>query len=157
MRLVVFLAFAFYAVSSFAFDSFTAESEKVTNKIKCPNPKITAGSGSWGALYGCIGGQAETVKFFINEDPDNGQVKSVKFLWNDWARDGGHGKHADKSLAKAWASVLGTLYAPRRVDQVLSTFFGTSDTTIESESYLLKYTYNSGPGIDERMFVVIEK
>ena len=157
MRYVVFLALALYAASSLAFDSFNNESDRVTDQIKCASPKITPGSGSWGALYGCVGGQSETVKFFINEDPSNGQVKNVKFLWNDWTRDGGYGKHADEALARAWASVLGAMYAPRKVDQVLDAFFSSTDTSIDGESHFLKYTYRSGSGIDERMFIVVEK
>jgi len=66
---------------------------------------------------------------------------------------GGH----DGPEYAAWASALGTMYAPRKVDQVLDAFFGSADTTIDGESHLLKYTYHSGPGIDERMLVVVEK
>lgn len=157
MRVFVFFVCLLCAVNSLAFDKFKPESDKVTHEIKCTNPKITPGSGSWGALYGCVGGLAETVKFFINEDPQNGHVKNVKFMWNDWTRNGGYGLHADKALARAWVAVLGTLYAPRKVDQVLEVFFDDSDTVIEGEGHLLKYTYNSGAGIDERMFVVVEK
>ncbi|WP_305967432.1 hypothetical protein [Marinobacter salsuginis] len=157
MKSFVFLACALFAANSSAFDSFSAESARVTNEIKCPNPKITGGSGSWGALYGCVGGQAETVKFFINEEPATGHVKNVKFIWNDWTENGGYGLHADKALARSWASVLGTMYAPQHVDKVLKAFFGNSDITIKGESHILKYTHHSGPAADQRMIVVVEQ
>src|SRR5690606_7187967 len=157
MKIVVFLVCVFCATSSFAFDNFNAESKRITESVKCQKPKITPGNESWGALYGCIGGASETVKIFINEQVGSGQVENVKFMWNDWTRDGGYGVHADKALAKAWVSVFGTLYAPQKVDQVINTFFGTKDSTIEGESYVLKFTYRSGPGIDERLFVVVRK
>ncbi|MBN8241264.1 hypothetical protein JF541_19080 [Marinobacter hydrocarbonoclasticus] len=157
MRCVVFLAFVLFSLNGTAFDRFNEEAQRVTGEIKCSNPKITPGTGSWGALYGCVGGQSQTVKFFINEEAGTGQVKNVKFLWNDWTKDGSFGTHADNALAKAWVSVLGTMYAPRKVDQVINAFFGNSDTTVDGESHLFKYTHRSGPGIDERMIVVVEK
>lgn len=157
MRFIVLLACALFSLNGAAFDRFSAETQRVTGKIKCSHPKITPGSGSWGALYGCVGGRSQTVKWFINEEAGTGKVKNVKFMWNDWTKDGGFGTHADKALARAWVSVLGTMYAPRKVDEVLNAFFSDSGTTIDGESHLLKYTHRSGPGIDERMIVVVEK
>ncbi|MBU2952181.1 hypothetical protein [Marinobacter sp. F3R08] len=157
MRLIVLLVGALYALSGASFERFNSETKRVTSEIKCSSPKVTSGSGSWGALYGCVGGRSQTVKLFINEDPSNGHVKNVKFLWNDWTQDGGFGTHSDKALAQTWVSILGTLYAPHKVDQVIDAFFGESDTTIDGDTHLLQYTYDSGPGIDQRMIVVVEK
>lgn len=157
MKIFVFLAFVLCATSSFAFDTFNEESKRITASVKCQKPKITPGNDTWGALYGCIGGSSETVKIFINEQLGSGQVENVKFMWNDWTGDGGYGLHADKALAKAWVSVFGTLYAPQKVDQVIKTFFGTKDSAIDGGSHVLKFTYRPGPGIDERLFVVVRK
>ena len=67
--------------------SFQAETNRVTKVLSCPRPKITPASPGFGALYGCIVGMVETVKFFINEAEGTGQVKNVKLMWNDWFID----------------------------------------------------------------------
>ena len=50
-----------------SFKSFTVERQKVSSYLACAKPKINQASGDLGALYGCTGGKAETVKFFVNE------------------------------------------------------------------------------------------
>ena len=78
--------------------SFQQEAERATKILECPKAKITPASSGLGAIYGCIVGSSETVKFFINEGEDAGKVKNVKLMWNDWFVDMGYGKHADKKL-----------------------------------------------------------
>jgi hypothetical protein len=64
--------------------SFQAEADRATKALSCPRPKITPASSGLDALYGCIVGTAQTVKFFINEAEGTGQVKNVTLIWNDW-------------------------------------------------------------------------
>ena len=157
MKSFTFIISIFFAFNSYAFDSFNNESSRVTREIGCTKPRITPGSGSWGALYGCIGGVGETVKFFINEKAGTGQVKNIKFLWNHWTKDIGEGSHTDSKIANAWVSTMATMYAPLQVEEVTNTFFGKTDKTIENEQYILKYTYHVGPAIDERMYIITKK
>ena len=71
-----------------SFKSFTVERQKVSSYLACAKPKINQASGDLGALYGCTGGKAETVKFFVNELANSGgKVKNVKFLWNDYTKN----------------------------------------------------------------------
>lgn len=139
------------------FLSFRDESDLVTRKISCPNPKVIAGSEDWGKLYSCIGGSGQTVKFYINEELGTGKVESVKFMWNDWTKDGGDGIHADKAVARAWVSKFASLYAPEHAEEIVETFFGSTDKTIETASYVLEYRYDSGPKIDGHVFKVLTK
>ena len=115
-------------------------------------------SGGLGALYSCIGGKAETVKFFVNEMPNSGgRVKNVKFLWNDYTKNVGEGTHADAAIAKQWAGHLADMYAPTHKAQVMKVFLGNKNAVVESATHVLTYTYSKGPAADERMFVVTKK
>ncbi len=99
----------------------------------------------------------ETVKWFINEIPESNQVKNVKFLWNDWFKDVGFEMHSDKEEAQKALKVLIKLYAPEKSKEVYSAFFGDTSKTITSAKFILEYTYDRGPVIDERMVIVTEK
>lgn len=141
-----------------SFVSFTTERIKVSSYLACAKPKMNEPSGELGALYSCIGGKAETVKFFVNELPKSGgRVKNVKFLWNDYTKNIGYGVHADSALAKQWVGHLAEMYAPNHKPKVLSVFQGKKNTVVESETHVLTYTFSSGPAADERMYVVTKK
>ncbi|MEY3880413.1 MAG: hypothetical protein RIQ94_1209 [Pseudomonadota bacterium] len=142
------------------FGSFRAEAEVAKNKLECPNsvdaditPALYDGAG---ALYGCIQGKMETVKWFINEIPKSNRVRNIKFLWNDWFTDMGYGLHSDKLEAQKALNVLIKLYAPEKEKELNNSFFENSDKTITATKFTLKYTYDHGSAIDERMIVVTE-
>lgn len=143
------------------FDSFRAEAENAKNKLECPNSvdsDITpAAYDGDGALYGCVQGKAQTVKWFINEVPNSNRVSNVKFMWNDWFKDMGYGLHPDKQEAQKALKVLIKLYAPEKSKELNKTFFGNSSKTITLARFTIKYTYDHGPAIDERMIVVTER
>jgi len=141
-----------------SFVSFTTERTKVSSYLACAKPRMNQASGDLGALYSCIGGKAETVKFFINEMPNSGgRVKNIKFLWNDYTKNVGEGIHADSAIAKQWAGHLADMYAPAHKEQVLKVFLGNKNAVVQSATHVLTYTYSKGPAADERMFVVIKK
>jgi hypothetical protein len=137
--------------------SFQAEANRVTKALSCPRPKITSASPGFGALYGCIVGKAETVKFFINEAEGTSQVKNAKLMWNDWFVDIGYGIHADKKEAQAFVKTFAKLYAPDMEKKLTSIFFSNTNTTMEVGDYQIVYTYSRGPQIDERLFVLTPK
>jgi hypothetical protein len=124
--------------------SFQAEANRVTKALSCPRPKITPASPGFGALYGCVVGTAETVKFFINEAEGTGQVKNAKLMWNDWFVDIGSGIHADKKEAQAFVKTFAKLYAPDMEKKLMSIFFSNSNTTVEVGDYQIAYTYSRG-------------
>ncbi|MFZ4504673.1 MAG: toxin-antitoxin system YwqK family antitoxin [Methylovulum sp.] len=142
------------------FSSFRTEAETVRNSLGCPKSvdadTVNGGSLYGGDLYGCILGAMQTVKWFINEN-SNKEVHNVKFLWNDWFKDVGFGVHSDKEEAQKALKVLIKLYAPEKSKEVDSAFFGNTSKTITSAKFVLEYTYDRGPAIDERMIVVTER
>jgi hypothetical protein len=141
-----------------SFVSFATERTKVSSYLACTKPRMLQASGSLGALYSCVGGKAETVKFFINEMPNSGgRVNNVKFLWNDYTKNVGEGIHADSVIAKQWAGHLARMYAPTYEEQVLKVFLGNKNSVVQSATHVLTYTYSKGPTADERMFVITKK
>lgn len=99
----------------------------------------------------------ETVKWFINETPNSKHVSNVKFLWNDWFTDMGYGLHPDKNEAQKALNVLIKLYAPEKTKELNKLFFGNISKNVTSAKFIIKYTYERGPAIDERMIIVTEK
>nr|WP_304945250.1 hypothetical protein [Xanthomonas euvesicatoria] len=102
----------------------------------------------------CIGGEAETVKFFINEEPETGRVSTTKFLWNDWFKDRGYGLHADAKAADKMIHDLIKLYPSDHDKALLKAFKGKKNLTLEGNGYRFEYTFDRGPAIDERMIVI---
>lgn len=144
-----------------SFGSFRAEAEAAKTKLECPNsvdsditPALYDGAG---ALYGCILGKMETVKWFINEIPNSNRVSNIKFMWNDWFTDMGYGLHPDKEEAQKALKTLIKLYAPEKSKELNKVFFGNNSKIVTSAKFTLQYTYDRGPAIDERMIVVTER
>lgn len=137
--------------------SFQAEVDRTTKALSCPRPKITPASSGLGALYGCIVGMAQTVKFFINEAEGTGQVENVKLMWNDWFVDIGYGIHADKQEAQVFVKAFAKLYAPNMEKRLTSIFFSNANKTVEVGDYQIAYTYSRGPKIEQRLFVLTPK
>lgn len=139
------------------FASFDAEAAKLTTATGCRTGKTMRDAG-FPALWGCIGGQAETVKLFINEaEGVPGKVGNFKLMWNDWTNDIGYGLHADKALADKWAKAVAELYAPGQESAVLNAFAGKQNKVITSDEFVLTYTYDQGPSIGERLIVVTQR
>ncbi len=139
------------------FQPFSAESNNASKALKCQRPKVTPASYGMGALYGCIQGKAETVKWFINEVTDTGRVANVKLMWNDWFKNTGYGVHADKQEAEKALNALIQMYAPQKGQVIEQAFWGSSNKTIETDYFIMEYTYSRGPAIDERLFIVTSK
>ena len=159
-RHIVILSALLAAFSTTTFPAslnFQFEADRATKAIGCKSPKVTPGGDGLGALYGCITGAAQTVKFFINESAGTGQVKNVKLMWNDWFTDAGQGVHADKEEAQAFLGAFGKLYAPEDEQKLSEIFFSNSNASFESDSYRIAYTYKRGPKIDERLLILTPK
>jgi hypothetical protein len=141
-----------------AFASFDSEHAKLTRVLKCKRPRVQSGDANYAGLYSCIAGKEETVKVFVNEDPKSrGEVKNVKFLWNDYWRSIGAGTHADAATANAWVGHIAALYGPDKKEEILRLFKGNKDDVVYSKTHILVYTYSRGPAIDERMYVVTRR
>ena len=141
----------------YGFESFEEESNKATKLLNCKKSKITPANYGLGALYGCVSGKADSVKWFINEIPNTNKVENVKLMWNDWFIDIGEGLHTDKEVAKRYIDVLSKLYAPNLKKELKKTFFLNKNREFRSGSFILNYTYYHGPKIDERLIVITEK
>lgn len=135
-----------------AFESFDNEVAAIVELTHCTRGKVTRTSGQ-PDLWGCVALGAEVLKLFVNERQDGG-VANVKLMWNDWTRDVGYGVHTDSRLAMAWASAFATRYAPHAVTDIMVAFEGDRSVTIHGEDYVVDYSYDRGPAIDERLLTI---
>lgn len=160
MKKVLATAFLFLVLTttnSYAkFSNFQTEGQQMAELLKCKNAKISKTEGL-PDLWGCIWPQADVVKIFINAKDDNIGVENIKFIWNDWTKDVGYGVHTDKDKAEEWVKSIAEKYAPDQTAKVLDVFQGSATKTIENENYILTYTYEAGPAIDERLLVITAK
>jgi CubicO group peptidase (beta-lactamase class C family) len=129
----------------------------LNNVLNCKYTKTTPPDELGGTLYMCIAGKAETAKVFINKDEKTGKVQNLKIMWNDWFKDTGYGIHPDKKEATGFINLLGKRLTPAITAQMLKAFEGKAPATFSTAAWDVKYTYNRGPAIDERLFVFAPK
>ena len=147
--------------------AYIGDFEKETDKIHAKIRKYCRGAKKispaqppvFGKLYGCIGGEAETAKVFVNADPIYGNVINIKVMWNDWFIDIGYGLHADKIEAMEMAMAILDLYVPDQpADQrqeLLTTFLsGNIGKVFKYNDLSIEYRYTRGPKIDERLLII---
>jgi hypothetical protein len=132
---------------------FLKEADKANKELKCSNGKTTREEGL-GALYSCISGSAQTVKWYINEKKGTGEVESITLTWNDWTSDIGHGLHADKKQAKEFLNSFIKLYASNIKDELAKAFFGTENKKFNVQDAIIDYEYSKGPKIDRHHLVL---
>lgn len=160
---IIFFLLSGIAFAQKGFDLFYAEAQKTKNEIGCPKPVdsdiVPAMYEGDGSLYGCILGKEQTVKWFINAMPNSDKIKSVKFLWNDYFKNLTiyNELHQDRKEAHKALQALIKMYAPEKTKELNRIFFENKNATVSSEKFILNYTYNRGPAIDERMIIVTEK
>jgi len=129
----------------------------LNNVLSCKYTKTTPPDELGGTLYMCIAGKAETAKVFINKDETNGKVLNLKIMWNDWFKDLGYGIHSDKKETIDFINLLGKRLSPAVTPQMLKAFEGKTPASFTTDTWDVKYTYNRGPAIDERLFVFTPK
>ncbi|MGF6348138.1 CubicO group peptidase (beta-lactamase class C family) [Variovorax sp. W2I14] len=137
-----------------AFQKFASD---LNNVLTCNYTKTTPPDELGGTLYMCIAGKAETAKVFINKDEKTGKVENLKIMWNDWFKDRGYGVHPDKKEATGFINLLSKRFTPALTAQMLKAFEGKAPGTFSTDAWDVKYTYNRGPAIDERLFVFTPK
>ncbi|WP_143713564.1 hypothetical protein [Variovorax sp. RO1] len=125
----------------------------LNNVLSCKYTKTTPPDELGGTLYMCIAGKAETAKVFINKDEKTGKVENLKIMWNDWFKEAGYGVHPDKKEATGFINLLSKRLTPALTAPMLKAFEGKATATFSSDAWDVKYTYNRGPAIDERLFV----
>lgn len=138
-----------------AFQTFDIEVSRATSFLSCAVPRLSPPQDGTGALYGCIQGQAETAKFWINEDGSTpGRVQNVKVMWNDWTKDLGDGLHADALEAEQQVRVAVKSFAPELEEEIVGAFFDRSPKTWQSGKFLIEYKLTPGPAIDEHLLKI---
>jgi hypothetical protein len=157
LKLQLFLICLFLAIQVKAFDGFEVESEKVGIAVGCEEPRIRLPSLRWSGLYSCVGGEAGNVKVTVTEEPETGDVSEVALTWSDWRQDTGYGIRPSRQTARAWANAIASMYAPAHLQQLTAAFSSNQDLVLETEKYVVQFTYRVGPSIDERRLAVSEK
>lgn len=135
------------------FDDYSLESERVNEILSCDDPSFSQASGRFGPLYGCVGGRAKTVKFFLNGKPRSEGMLNAKLMWNDWTKDAGYGIHADSTVAEQWLGYVSEMYSLDE-ERLNAIFFSNQDFEGSNESVRVSYSYSNGPQVDERLLTI---
>ena len=148
----------FYLTSAIAaysaeFGTFDEEARRFSSEVFCPTAKVTAPEGS-GRVFGCVLSESATVKFAIHELGRTGRVENVKVMWNDCLVDRGRGVHVDRFEAELLVKMTARLYAPGAEAEFLAIFKSNKAQAIRKNGFLIRYTYDGGPNVAERLFTI---
>lgn len=164
MRLSIFCRFCLLVILttpilSYAqgFQSFSQETSFATLMLECPNENISPPRKSFGSLYSCALGDAQTVKWFVSEEPTTEKVMNIGLLWYDWHTNAGYGVHADSNEAEKAMSFLIDMYVPTRKNEIEKAFRGSKNEVFNTSEFIIYYTYTKGHQKDERLIVIEEK
>jgi hypothetical protein len=139
---------------------FDGEVARARVSLNCSDTEIMPGGTGYGALYGCIKGNAQTAKLFINETPSvSNVVQDVKLMWNRWTRDTGFGVDADEQVAIEMLDDLLELYAIPNADIVKQTFRDRTleERPFESDNFIVTVRKSEGPAINEHLLTIVAR
>lgn len=139
------------------FGSLSTETDRFMATFPCPDADTVPSEYGLGALFGCIAGDAQTAKYFINAAPHSERVANTKVMWNDWYVDAGYGLHADKAEAEEMVRAAARLYAPAVEEKLIEIFRSAKDQTINANGFAFAYAYHRGPKIDGRTITITEQ
>lgn len=134
------------------FLSFSDECAKISCQTTCRNSKVISAA----QMYYCAQGKTETVNWYINGIKGTDRVQNIKLMWNDWYKDFGYGIHAEKKEAFESLEILINLYASDKSKEIKDAFCGNKNITIKTKAFMIKYTFDRGAGIDERLITITE-
>ena len=133
---------------------FQEETNALAKSAECRNMKTTPGSGGFGPLAGCIEGEAETAKLFVNGAAHTKEVKNIKVMWNDWFKDVGYGLHPDKAAAERLLRAVTNRYAPAKTEEIKKAFFQRRQLETEENNLKIVVSHTKGPAIDEHLLTI---
>lgn len=118
--------------------------------------KITPASDGLGPLYGCIAGDAETAKLFVNGMAGGAGTRNIKVMWNQWTQDTGYGVGPDRAEAAKFARRVAQRYAPTLRDNVVAAFMSDveGEVVFKAEGLTLTVQKSTGPMIREHLLTI---
>lgn len=130
-----------------------------TNLLRCTDAQITPGDGqTFGLLYGCIQGRAQTAKYWINaRATDSAIVENVKVMWNRWTRNTGAGAiDADEPQAQLMVAAALSIYDIDHPDLILRWFLNRElgERTFQDDRFRVTVRKSHGPSINEHLLVI---
>lgn len=105
----------------------------------------------------CSAGKSETAKVFINKDEQTDKVLNLKIMWYDRFKEIGYGVHPDKKEAIGLINLLGKRLTPAITAQMLKAIDGKAAAASSTDGWNVKYTFNRGLGIDDRLFAEVNR
>ena len=125
--------------------------------LDCTTEKDIPATKTFGALYICTIGRAETAKWFISEKPKTGRVQNIGLMWVDYQKDTGFGARADwKEVEKVLNFLIGW-YVPTRRIELNKAFWDSNNEDFSTSDFMIYYTFKSDLHKDERIVVIEQK
>ncbi len=127
------------------FDTFLRECSALRGATCCTNCRtMHPDDPGTGMLFGCIEGNAEVVKLFVNELGNSGQVANIKVRWEDWFKDCGYGVHADREKAESLLAAVVIRYAPKHLAKLKRGYFNRESLAVTEGAFRLVVTHAPG-------------
>jgi hypothetical protein len=125
--------------------------------LNCPRDKTLPATKSFGSLYICTLGNERTIKLYVSEEPDTGEVLNIGLLWNDFKINTGSGRHSDVKEAEKVLAFLLDMYVPTKRKEIEEAFWLSLNKDFSSSEFSIYLTYKEGLQKDERLLVIEEK
>jgi len=159
ISLMYLLVTLIYPGHTFAqgFQTYSQEVSFVKLMHDCAIEKVIPAMKGFGSLYICTLGDAKTVKLFVSEKPNSGEVLNVGVIWNDWKTDVGYGIHSDLKETEKALNFLIDMYVPSRKIEIKRTFWDSQSEDFSTSDYTIHITQKTGLQKDERVIVIEQK
>jgi hypothetical protein len=111
----------------------------------------------FGSLYICTLGDAKTVKLFVSEKPNSGEMLNVGIIWNDWKTNIGYRMHSDLKEVEKALNFLIDMYVPSRKNEIKRAFWDSKNEDVSTSDFIIYFTHKTGLQKDERLIVIEER
>jgi len=123
----------------------------------CAIEKVLPAMKGFGSLYICTLGDAKTVKLFVSEKPNSGEMLNVGMIWNDWKTNIGYRMHSDLKEVEKALNFLIDMYVPSRKNEIKRAFWDSKNEDLSTSDFIIYFTQKTGLQKDERLIVIEER
>lgn len=164
MRLCIITSIYLFVILIYPVHSFAKGFQKYSNEVSyiklmhdCAIEKVLPAMKGFGSLYICTLGDAKTVKLFVSEKPNSGEMLNVGIIWNDWKTNIGYRMHSDLKEVEKALNFLIDMYVPSRKNEIKRAFWDSKNEDFSTSDFMIYFTQKTGLQKDERLIVIEER
>ncbi len=128
------------------------QTQKIKEKVNCSREISNTNPSIDEIYYGCLLGDFEVLKFFVNKEPNSMALKNIRVNWCDWTSDAGQGIHTGK---KQVGLVLDYLVNQKMITSTQrNAFMRNKNSDSNTKNWHSSFEYDKGPMADSRVLTI---